>query len=75
MARAGGGRAPIRPLDHTDGTTLLRLDGGALSVGRPVELPVPTELRPPYVLRGFLLGDGAADVRLDEPSPPTLVVR
>lgn len=75
VARAGGGRAPIRPLDHTDGTTLLRLDGGALSVGRPVELPVPTELRPPYVLRGFLLGDGAADVRLDEPSPPTLVVR
>ncbi|MFE1364451.1 hypothetical protein ACFW84_09420 [Streptomyces anulatus] len=75
VARAGGGRAPIRPLDHTDGTTLLRLDGGALSVGRPVELPVPTDLRPPYVLRGFLLGDGAADVRLDEPSPPTLVVR
>ncbi|MEI5035009.1 hypothetical protein RB201_27035 [Streptomyces sp. S1A(2023)] len=75
VARAGGGRAPIRPLDHTDGRTLLRLDGGALSAGSPVEMPVPTDLRPPYVLRGFLLGDGAADVRLDEPSPPTLVVR
>ncbi|MFI7287684.1 hypothetical protein ACIBRY_13710 [Streptomyces anulatus] len=75
VARAGGGRAPIRPLNHTDGTTLLRLDGGALPVGRPVELPVPTGLRPPYVLRGFLIGDGAADVRLDEPSPTTLVVR
>lgn len=69
------GRDPIRPLNHTDGTPLLRLDGSALSVGRPVELPLPTSLRPPCVLRGFLIGDGAAAVRLDEPSPTTLVVR
>lgn len=75
VARAAGGRDPIRPLNHTDGTTLIRLDGSALPVGRPVELPLPAGLRPPYVLRGFLLGDGAAAVRLDEPSPTTLVVR
>ncbi|MFG3404927.1 hypothetical protein [Streptomyces sp. NPDC048142] len=75
VARAGSGRAPIRPRTHTDGTTLLRLDGGALRAGRPVELPVPPGLRPPYALRGFLLGDGAAGIRLDEPSPTTLVVR
>lgn len=75
VARTAGGRDPIRPLNHTDGTPLLRLDGSALSVGRPVELPLPTSLRPPCVLRGFLIGDGAAAVRLDEPSPTTLVVR
>ncbi|MEU0162183.1 hypothetical protein ABZ154_25935 [Streptomyces sp. NPDC006261] len=75
VARAGNGRDPIRPRTPTDGTTLLRLDGGALRPGSPVELPVPSGLRPPYALRGFLLGEGAADVRLDEPSPTTLVVR
>jgi len=75
VARAGNGRAPIRPRTHSDGTTLLRLDGGTLRPGSPVELPVPSGLRPPYALRGFLLGAGAAAVRLDEPSPTTLVVR
>ncbi|MEW1613463.1 MULTISPECIES: hypothetical protein [unclassified Streptomyces] len=75
VARAGNGRDPIRPRTHTDGTTLVRLDGGTLRAGSPVELPVPSALRPPYALRGFLLGGRAADVRLDEPSPTTLVVR
>ncbi|MFD5988180.1 hypothetical protein [Streptomyces cyaneofuscatus] len=75
VARPGNGRDPVRPRTPTDGTTLLRVGGGTLSPGSPVELPVPTGLRPPYALRGFLLGEGAADVRLDEPSPTTLVVR
>ncbi|MFD3648433.1 tetratricopeptide repeat protein [Streptomyces cyaneofuscatus] len=75
VARPGNGRDPIRPRTPTDGTTLLRVGGGTLSPGSPVELPVPSGLRPPYALRGFLLGEGAADVRLDEPSPTTLVVR
>ncbi|MEU2068272.1 hypothetical protein [Streptomyces anulatus] len=74
-AGTGDGRVPVRPLNPMDGTTVLRLDGAALRAGRPVELPAPSGLRPPYVLRGFLLGDGAADVRLDDPSPTTLVVR
>ncbi|MFZ4264747.1 tetratricopeptide repeat protein [Streptomyces arboris] len=75
VARSGNGRDPVRPRTPADGTTLLRVGGGTLSPGSPVELPVPTGLRPPYALRGFLLGEGAADVRLDEPSPTTLVVR
>ncbi|MFD4273350.1 hypothetical protein R2B67_05790 [Streptomyces cyaneofuscatus] len=75
VARPGNGRDPVRPRTPTDGTTLLRIGGGTLSPGSPVELPVPSGLRPPYALRGFLLGEGAADVRLDEPSPTTLVVR
>ncbi|MFF2539325.1 tetratricopeptide repeat protein [Streptomyces cyaneofuscatus] len=75
VARPGNGRDPVRPRTPTDGTTLLRVGGGTLSPGSPVELPVPSGLRPPYALRGFLLGEGAADVRLDEPSPTTLVVR
>ncbi|MGW7228522.1 tetratricopeptide repeat protein [Streptomyces cyaneofuscatus] len=75
VARSGNGRDPVRPRTPTDGTTLLRVGGGTLSPGSPVELPVPSDLRPPYALRGFLLGEGAADVRLDEPSPTTLVVR
>jgi len=75
VARSGNGRDPVRPRTPTDGTTLLRVGGGTLSPGSPVELPVPSGLRPPYALRGFLLGEGAADVRLDEPSPTTLVVR
>ncbi|WP_433405108.1 hypothetical protein [Streptomyces sp. CA-146814] len=75
VGRTGKGRDPIRPRTPTDGTTLLRLDGGTLRPGDPVELPVPPGLQPPYVLRGFLLGEGAADVRLDEPSPTNLVVR
>ncbi|MFI1188525.1 hypothetical protein [Streptomyces californicus] len=74
-AGAGDGRAPVRPRTPADGTTLLRLDADALRAGRPVELPVPSGLRRPCVLRGFLLGDGAADVRLDDPSPTTLVMR
>ncbi|WP_327221176.1 hypothetical protein [Streptomyces cyaneofuscatus] len=75
VARPGNGRDPVRPRTPTDGTTLLRIGGGTLSPGSPVELPVPSGLRPPYALRGFLLGEGAAAVRLDEPSPTTLVVR
>ncbi|MFI7235838.1 tetratricopeptide repeat protein [Streptomyces cyaneofuscatus] len=75
VARSGNGRDPVRPRTPTDGTTLLRVGGGSLRPGSPVELPVPSGLRPPYALRGFLLGEGAADVRLDEPSPTTLVVR
>ncbi|MFI8352561.1 tetratricopeptide repeat protein [Streptomyces cyaneofuscatus] len=75
VARPGNGRDPVRPRTPTDGTTLLRVGGGTLSPDSPVELPVPSGLRPPYALRGFLLGEGAADVRLDEPSPTTLVVR
>ncbi|MDX3373160.1 hypothetical protein PV390_01970 [Streptomyces sp. ME02-6991-2A] len=75
VARSGNGRDPVRPRTPADGTTLLRVGGGTLSPGSPVELPVPSGLRPPYALRGFLLGEGAADVRLDEPSPTTLVVR
>ncbi|MGK3093373.1 hypothetical protein ACG93S_26500 [Streptomyces sp. WAC01490] len=75
VARSGNGRDPVRPRTPTDGTTLLRVGGSTLTPGSPVELPVPSGLRPPYALRGFLLGEGAADVRLDEPSPTTLVVR
>lgn len=75
VGRTGNGRAPIRPRTPADGTALLRLDGDRLRPGSPVELPVPSGLRPPYALRGFLLGEGAADVRLDEPSPTDLVVR
>ncbi|WP_415959885.1 hypothetical protein [Streptomyces sp. 021-4] len=75
VARPGNGRDPVRPRTPTDGTTLLRVGGATLSPGSPVELPVSSGLRPPYALRGFLLGEGAADVRLDEPSPTTLVVR
>ncbi|WP_435286033.1 hypothetical protein [Streptomyces bacillaris] len=73
--RTEKGRAPTRPRTPTDGTALLRLDGDRLRPGDPVELPLPSGLRPPYALRGFLLGEGAADVRLDEPSPTDLVVR
>ncbi|WP_329124442.1 carboxypeptidase-like regulatory domain-containing protein [Streptomyces sp. NBC_01465] len=76
VARPGEPPAPVRPRDPADGTTVLRLSGAELlragSVERELE---PGLCRTPYALRGFLLGGRAASVRLEEPSPSSLVVR
>ncbi|MER5613969.1 hypothetical protein [Streptomyces sp. NPDC002215] len=75
VARPGEGRAPLRPHRHTDGMTVFRLSGEELHRSGTVEHELaPGVCRPPYALRGFLLGGRAAGVRLDEPSPATLVV-
>lgn len=75
VARGAEGRAPVRPRDHVDGTTVFRLSGDELHRAGTVERELPPDAcRPPYVLRGFLLGDRAAEIRLDDPSPTTLVV-
>ncbi|MEU7136548.1 hypothetical protein [Streptomyces sp. NPDC046261] len=76
VARPGTGSPPIRPRDPADGTTVLRLSGEELRRAGRVEREIaPGSCRPPYALRGFLLGGQAASVRLEEPSPATLVVR
>ncbi len=76
VARPGAGSTPIRPRDPADGTTVLRLSGEELHRAGRVEREIATgACRPPYALRGFLLGGAAASVRLEEPSPATLVVR
>ncbi|GHC58278.1 hypothetical protein [Streptomyces cinnamoneus] len=76
VARPGTGSLPVRPRDPADGTTVLRLSGEELHRAGRVEREIATgACRPPYALRGFLLGGAAASVRLEEPSPATLVVR
>ncbi|MFH8466129.1 hypothetical protein [Streptomyces sp. NPDC017991] len=72
VARSG----TLRPRGPADGTTVLRIAGAELLELRTVEHeldPVPCPV--PYTLRGFLLGAHATSVRLEEPSPATLVVR
>ena len=72
VARGG----TLRPRNASDGTTLLRVPGPDLVRLGTVELELPAAPCPvPYTLRGFLLGEHAASVRLEEPSPATLVVR
>lgn len=72
VARSG----TLRPRSATDGTTVLRIPGTDLTRHGTVEQELPTEPCPaPYTLRGFLLGEHAGAVRLEEPSPATLVVR
>ncbi|MEV0174806.1 hypothetical protein AB0I00_27260 [Streptomyces sp. NPDC050803] len=72
VARSG----TLRPRNATDGTTLLRIPGTDLTRHGTVEQELPAAPLPaPYTLRGFLLGEHAATVRLEEPSPATLVVR
>ncbi|MEV5240439.1 hypothetical protein AB0K89_15250 [Streptomyces cinnamoneus] len=76
VARPGTGSPPVRPRDPADGTTVLRLSGEELHRAGRVEREIAAgACRPPYALRGFLLGGAAASVRLEEPSPATLVVR
>ncbi|GCB45119.1 hypothetical protein [Streptomyces sp. NL15-2K] len=72
VARSG----TLRPRNAADGTTVLRVPGTDLTRHGTVELELPPAPCPaPYTLRGFLLGERAASVRLEEPSPATLVVR
>ncbi|MFD3836248.1 hypothetical protein ACFWWC_08280 [Streptomyces sp. NPDC058642] len=72
VARSG----TLRPRNATDGTTVLRIAGTDLTRHGTVEQELPAAPCPaPYTLRGFLLGEHAAAVRLEEPSPATLVVR
>ncbi|MGW6903491.1 hypothetical protein [Streptomyces sp. NPDC054940] len=72
VARSG----TIRPRSAIDGTTVLRIPGTDLSRDGTVEQELPASPCPtPYTLRGFLLGEHASAVRLEEPSPATLVVR
>ncbi|MFE0253866.1 hypothetical protein [Streptomyces sp. NPDC059010] len=72
VARSG----TLRPRTATDGTTVLRIPGTDLTRHGTVEQELPAVPCPaPYTLRGFLLGEHAAAVRLEEPSPATLVVR
>ncbi|MFE2417458.1 hypothetical protein [Streptomyces hokutonensis] len=72
VARSG----TLRPRSAADGTTLVRIPGTDLLRLGTVERELPAAPCPaPYTLRGFLLGEHAASVRLEEPSPATLVVR
>ncbi|MFD6290519.1 hypothetical protein [Streptomyces sp. NPDC060205] len=72
VARSG----TLRPRGPADGTTVFRIAGAELLELRTVEHELTTEPCPaPYTLRGFLLGAHATSVRLEEPSPATLVVR
>ncbi len=72
VARSG----TLRPRSAADGTTVLRIPGTDLTRHGTVEQELPAAPLPtPYTLRGFLLGEHAAAVRLEEPSPATLVVR
>ncbi|MFJ9862734.1 hypothetical protein [Streptomyces sp. NPDC101165] len=72
VARSG----TLRPRSAADGTTVLRIPGPDLSRHGTVEQELPASPCPaPYTLRGFLLGEHAASVRLEEPSLASLVVR
>ncbi|MFI7409420.1 hypothetical protein ACIBU0_12215 [Streptomyces sp. NPDC049627] len=72
VARSG----TLRPRSATDGTTVLRVPATDLTRHGTVEQELPAAPCPaPYTLRGFLLGEHAGAVRLEEPSPATLVVR
>lgn len=76
VARPAPAGAGHRPRDPADGTTVLRLSGTQLRrSGRVLCHIAPDACRPPYTLRGFLLGGRAAAVRLQELSPTTLVMR
>ncbi|MFF4840169.1 hypothetical protein [Streptomyces collinus] len=72
VARSGD----LRPNSPADGTTVLRVSGPDLARHGTVERELPASVCPaPYRLRGFLLGEHAVSVRLEEPSPASLVVR
>ncbi|MFJ9815628.1 hypothetical protein ACIRU3_10195 [Streptomyces sp. NPDC101151] len=72
VARSG----TLRPSSASDGTTVLRIPGPDLARHGTVEQELPASPCPaPYTLRGFLLGEHAAAVRLEEPSLASLVVR
>ncbi|MEU9987305.1 hypothetical protein AB0E10_10935 [Streptomyces sp. NPDC048045] len=72
VARSG----TLRPRSIADGTTVLRIAGPDLARRGTVEQELPASPCPaPYTLRGFLLGEHAALVRLEEPSLASLVVR
>ncbi|POX63289.1 hypothetical protein C3492_11510 [Streptomyces sp. Ru62] len=72
VARGG----TLRPRDAADGTTVLRIPGPELVRHGSLERELPAApCPPPYTLRGFLLGEHAASVRLEEPSLTSLVVR
>ncbi|WP_225826370.1 hypothetical protein [Streptomyces naphthomycinicus] len=72
VARGG----TLRPRNATDGTTVLRIPGPELARHGCLERELPAAPCPvPYTLRGFLLGEHAASVRLEEPSLASLVVR
>ncbi|WP_314410788.1 hypothetical protein [Streptomyces sp. DSM 40484] len=72
VARSG----TLRPRGPADGTTVFRIAGAELLELRTVEHELDSAPCPvPYTLRGFLLGAHATSVRLEEPSPATLVVR
>lgn len=72
VARSG----TLRPRSAADGTTVLRIPGPDLARHGTVEQELPASPCPaPYTLRGFLLGEHAASVRLEEPSLASLVVR
>ncbi|WP_336112396.1 hypothetical protein [Streptomyces sp. PTD9-10] len=72
VARSG----TLRPRSAADGTTVLRIPGPDLARQGTVEQELPASPCPaPYTLRGFLLGEHAASVRLEEPSLASLVVR
>ncbi|WP_030665084.1 carboxypeptidase-like regulatory domain-containing protein [Streptomyces rimosus] len=76
LVARGGARDPVRPAHPADGATVLQVSGEELRTAGAVERELPTgEHRPPFALRGFLLGGNATSVRLDEPSPATLVIR
>ncbi|WP_199931174.1 hypothetical protein [Streptomyces sp. CB02923] len=75
LVARGGTRDPVRPAHPADGATVLQVSGEELRTAGAVERELPAGDRPPFALRGFLLGGNATSVRLDEPSPATLVVR
>ncbi|MGW2703262.1 hypothetical protein [Streptomyces sp. NPDC001340] len=72
VARSG----TLRPRSPADGTTVLRIPGPDLARHGTVEQELPSFPCPaPYTLRGFLLGEHATSVRLEEPPLASLVVR
>ncbi|MFF4572939.1 hypothetical protein [Streptomyces sp. NPDC001410] len=72
VARSG----TLRPRSPADGTTVLRIPGPDLARHGTVEQELPASPCPaPYTLRGFLLGEHATSVRLEEPPLASLVVR
>ncbi|MEU2790848.1 hypothetical protein [Streptomyces sp. NPDC007100] len=76
LVARGGARDPVRPAHPADGATVLQVTGDELRTAGTVERELPAGAhQPPFALRGFLLGGNATSVRLDEPSPATLVIR
>ncbi|MFB7514638.1 hypothetical protein [Streptomyces sp. NPDC056144] len=71
-----GDAASARPRNPEDGDVLLRVSGDELAAAPDTLRELPgTLFRPPFALRAFLVGEGAADARLQEPALTTLVVR